>query len=217
MQRAPAPHANIVTNVAGNSVAFANGFTLMFPRFIDIRRRQLLCAVLGFAVNPWQIQAKASTFLAFLGGYTIFLGGILGVMATDHWILRPKGLHVLHLFKPHGIYWYSRGINWRAVVAFFLALGPLLPGLLFAMGVPIANKGILNFYSMNGLLAVPCPASSTSASRSSSPCRGMRRRRTPASSTSTTSQWVKLFSGHLFMLKGGSRWGSQLILCKSSN
>jgi NCS1 family nucleobase:cation symporter-1 len=40
--------ANIGTNVTGNSIPFANDLTGMFPKFINIRRGQMICAILGF-------------------------------------------------------------------------------------------------------------------------------------------------------------------------
>jgi nucleobase:cation symporter-1, NCS1 family len=91
--------ANIGTNVTGNSIPFvsqhtvrislhlinfyyfpqqANDLTGMFPKWINIRRGQFICAILGFAICPWEIEAKAARFLAFLNGYTVFLGPLLG-------------------------------------------------------------------------------------------------------------------------------------------
>ena len=70
--------ANIGTNVTGNSIPFANDLTGMFPKYINVRRGQFICAILGFVICPWEIQAKATRFLAFLHGYTIFLGALLG-------------------------------------------------------------------------------------------------------------------------------------------
>lgn len=70
--------ANIGTNVTGNSIPFANDLTGMFPKYINVRRGQFVCAILGFVICPWEIQAKASRFLAFIQGYTIFLGALLG-------------------------------------------------------------------------------------------------------------------------------------------
>src|SRR3984885_1669984 len=61
--------ANIGTNVTGNSIPFANDLTGMFPKYINVRRGQFICAILGFVICPWQIQAKATRFLAFLHGY----------------------------------------------------------------------------------------------------------------------------------------------------
>lgn len=79
--------ANIGTNVTGNSIPFANDLTGMFPKYINIRRGQFICAILGFAICPWQIEAKAQRFLAFLGGYTVFLGPLLG---GEHFLSSPN-------------------------------------------------------------------------------------------------------------------------------
>ncbi|KAJ6093444.1 hypothetical protein N7486_008733 [Penicillium sp. IBT 16267x] len=146
---------NIMTNVTGNSIPLANDLTGLFPKYINIRRGQFICAVISFAICPWEIQAKATNFLAFLGAYTLFLGATTGVMMVDYfWVRRGYGINISHLFKPRGIYWYTWGCNWRAFVAWFVALGPLFPGMLFSMGVPIHDKGILNMYSWNYVLVV---------------------------------------------------------------
>jgi NCS1 family nucleobase:cation symporter-1 len=146
---------NIMTNVTGNSVPLANDLTGLFPKYINIRRGQFICAVISFAICPWEIQAKATTFLAFLGAYTLFLGSTTGVIMVDYfWVRRGYGINISHLFKPRGIYWYTFGCNWRAFVAWFVAIAPLFPGMLYSMGVPIPNRGILNMYSWNYVLVV---------------------------------------------------------------
>lgn len=70
--------AMLGTNISGNSVPFANDITGAFPKYFNFRRGQVLCAVIGFASNPWLIQAKASTFFNFIGGYSTFLGPLVG-------------------------------------------------------------------------------------------------------------------------------------------
>ncbi|KAF8233617.1 hypothetical protein L208DRAFT_1395348 [Tricholoma matsutake] len=70
--------ANMGTNITGNSIPFANDLTGLFPKYINIRRGQFLCAILGFAICPWEIEAKATRLLSFLGGYAAFLGSLLG-------------------------------------------------------------------------------------------------------------------------------------------
>lgn len=70
--------AMLGTNISGNSVPFANDITGAFPKYMNIRRGQVLCAAIGFASNPWLIQAKASTFFNFIGGYSTFLGPLVG-------------------------------------------------------------------------------------------------------------------------------------------
>lgn len=72
-------------------------------------------------------------------------------MLTDYYILRRRhGLHIEQLYTPRGLYWYRRGINWRAVAAFFAGLVPLLPSLVYQInpaGGGIA-RGYVNFSSL---------------------------------------------------------------------
>lgn len=147
---------NIMTNVTGNSIPLANDLTGLFPKYINIRRGQFICAVVSFVICPWKIQAQASTFLAFLGAYTLFLGATTGIMMVDYFLIRHGcGINIAHLFKARGsIYWYTYGVNWRAFVAWFVALAPLLPGMVNSMGVRITNESILNMYSWNYVLVV---------------------------------------------------------------
>ena len=54
------------------------------PRYINIRRGQIICAFVGgWALCPWEILANATGFLSFMSGYTVFLGPIAGIMITD--------------------------------------------------------------------------------------------------------------------------------------
>lgn len=65
----------------------------------------------------------------------MFLGPVAGVMLADYWILRGRriDLAALYVQGERSVYWYRWGFNWRAVLAFSLALVPNLPG--FALKV----------------------------------------------------------------------------------
>ncbi|KAK3634341.1 hypothetical protein LTR56_015375 [Elasticomyces elasticus] len=143
--------ANIMTNVAGNSVPFANDLMGLFPKYINIRRGQIICAILGFAICPWLIQAKAARFLAFLNGYTVFLGPLIGLLVSDYWLVRRgKGFNVRCLYTPkNSLYWYTAGVNPRAIAALLTGITPLLPGLAHSINekLPVA-RGALQFYTM---------------------------------------------------------------------
>ena len=76
--------ATLGTNVSANSLSAANDMTVLFPRYVNIRRGQVVCAVLGgWALCPWEILASAQGFLAFMNGYTVFLGPFAGIMVAD--------------------------------------------------------------------------------------------------------------------------------------
>lgn len=149
--------ANIITNVAGNSVPFANDLMGLCPKVINIRRGQIVCAVLGFAICPWLIQAKAERFLGFLNGYTVFLGPLIGILVADYWLARKgKGFMVRSLYQPGNknvLYWYTMGVNPRAIAALLTGIVPLLPGLAHNINANLnVGRGAQAYYTMSWLV-----------------------------------------------------------------
>jgi NCS1 family nucleobase:cation symporter-1 len=129
-------------NISANSISAANDLMSFAPRYINIRRGQLLAAVIGaWAFVPWKILASAAKFLAFLGGYTIFLGPMTSILITDYYIVRRGNVSVPDMYDFHGMYRYSPKFasNWRAVVAFFIGCIPPLPG--FVNNIVAAGHG----------------------------------------------------------------------------
>jgi nucleobase:cation symporter-1, NCS1 family len=55
------------TNFGANSLPFGADMTGLFPRWLTIRRGQILCSILGVVVMPWKLIANATAFLSFLG------------------------------------------------------------------------------------------------------------------------------------------------------
>ncbi|KAI9052943.1 hypothetical protein LZ554_003215 [Drepanopeziza brunnea f. sp. 'monogermtubi'] len=137
-------------NISANSISAANDLMSFCPAYINIRRGQLLAAVLGsWAFVPWKILASATTFLAFLGGYTIFLGPMTSIIICDYYLVRRGNVSVPDMYNFHGMYRYSPryASNWRAVVAFFIGCIPPLPG--FVDSIVAAGNGTTSV-SMGG-------------------------------------------------------------------
>lgn len=120
--------AALGVNISANSLSAANDLAALFPRYINLRRGQLLCALLCWALVPWKILASAGSFLNFMSAYAIFLGPIAAIMLFDFWVVHKRKYDTLALYNPLGIYWYKNGVNWRAVVAFLVGVAPSLPG-----------------------------------------------------------------------------------------
>src|SRR5436305_10067842 len=79
---------------------------------------------------PWKLLSSYKTFImGWLGGYAAFLGPVAGIMICDYFVIRRRVLHVEDLYLRGGIYEYSRGFNWRAVIALGLGAGTALAGL----------------------------------------------------------------------------------------
>lgn len=60
------------TNFGANSIPFGADMTGLFPKMLTIRRGQVLCAVLGVVVQPWQLMANASAFLRYVESPHVF-------------------------------------------------------------------------------------------------------------------------------------------------
>jgi len=122
--------AQVGTNITANSISAANDLTVLFPRYINIKRGCVVAAIIGgWVIVPWKILSSAQTFLAFMGGYAVFLAPIAGVLASDYWLVKKQHIDVPALYNPDGRYRYWKGINWRALTALVVAVTPNLPGL----------------------------------------------------------------------------------------
>ncbi|KAJ5101188.1 hypothetical protein N7456_007240 [Penicillium angulare] len=147
--------ASLGVNISANSLSAANDFTALAPKFINIRRGQILCAFLSWALVPWKILASAENFLNFMSAYAIFLGPIAAIMLFDYWIINRRRYDSLALYQPwNPTYRYEfivpgfpehilSGFNWRAIVAFLIGVAPNLPGLINAVNPSIpVGKGV---------------------------------------------------------------------------
>ena len=113
-----------------------------------------MLTLMSLAICPWLIQARAARFLAFLNGYTVFLGPLIGLLISDYWLVRRgKGFNIRSLYTPrNSLYWYTAGVNPRAMVALITGIAPLLPGLAHGINPMLSvQKGALEFYTLSWL------------------------------------------------------------------
>lgn len=129
--------AALGVNISANSLSAANDLTALFPRYVNIRRGQLICAVFAWALVPWKILESAGSFLNFMSAYAIFLGPIAAIMVFDFWYIHRMKYDTLALYQPHSIYRYWEGVNWRAIVAFIVGVAPSLPGFINSINTNI--------------------------------------------------------------------------------
>ncbi|KAF8334189.1 cytosine-purine permease [Cantharellus anzutake] len=133
--------ATLGTNISANSISAANDFTALAPKYINIRRGQIICAIIGgWALCPWKILAHAIGFLTFMAGYTVVLAPICAVMVTDYWAVKKRHVDIPSLYRPDGRYAYWNGLNWRAALALLCTVPLGLPGLISTIN-PAINVG----------------------------------------------------------------------------
>ena len=94
--------ATVGVNVSANSLSAANDLSALFPKYINIRRGQLCCALIAWVLVPWKILASAEKFLDFMSSYSVFLGPIAAILAWDFWWLHGMKYDVVALYHPSG-------------------------------------------------------------------------------------------------------------------
>ncbi|KAK8117629.1 permease for cytosine/purines- uracil- thiamine- allantoin-domain-containing protein [Apiospora kogelbergensis] len=147
--------ATIATNAGSNSLPVGADGSGLLPRYLTIVRGQVLCALLAPLCVPWKIISSASTFLTFLGSYTVFLMPACGVMVVDYWALRRGNLHVPSLYtKAAGTpYAYLGGWNLRAVAAWIAGVAFTVHGIAGSLDPGAVNQASENMYKLGFLLS----------------------------------------------------------------
>ncbi|KAI9739697.1 MAG: hypothetical protein M1834_006416 [Cirrosporium novae-zelandiae] len=145
--------STFASNLGVNVIPWGADAMVVCPRFINIKRGMYICYALGMVICPWKILKSATTFLRFLGGYSIFLAPIVGIFITDYYVIRRGNIWTSDLYTPTKgtSYWYHHGISWRAFTAFVIGIVLPIPGFAAEFGheVPVVWEHI---YSLGWIL-----------------------------------------------------------------
>ncbi|KIW18951.1 hypothetical protein PV08_03240 [Exophiala spinifera] len=141
-------YASIISSIFENSIPAGNDLAALWPRFITIRRGFYIAAIISYAMCPWYILGSASSFVAWLASYQIFLSSITGVMLCHYFIVSRGYLKISDMFTPahSGLYYYSRGWNYRAYVAYLVGIVPNFYGFLGVFGVSVTLPATRMYY-----------------------------------------------------------------------
>jgi len=121
--------ATLNVNIGANVVSPANDFSNLWPRGINFRTGGIITCFMGVAMMPWKLLSDYGTFIfGWLGGYAAFLGPVAGIMICDYFVIRRRELVLDDLYLRGGTYEYSRGFNWKAILALALGAGVALSG-----------------------------------------------------------------------------------------
>ncbi|KAI1859446.1 hypothetical protein JX265_010449 [Neoarthrinium moseri] len=146
--------AVIATNLAANALPVGSDLTGLFPRYFNIKRGQIMCAVLAVATSPWKLVNTASLFLTFLNSNVVFLSPLVSIMITDYFFIRRGNVHVPSLYIPNSNspYWYWKGLNPRAFGAWLIGLLSVIHGLAGSFNANY-NEGSKHIYSIGMLMS----------------------------------------------------------------
>jgi NCS1 family nucleobase:cation symporter-1 len=147
--------AVLVTNAGSNSLPVGADLTGIFPRWLTIVRGQVLCAILAPLLVPWKIIASATSFLTFLGSYTVFLMPICACMIVDYWLVRRGNFHVPSLYtsSPGSPYLYYKGWNLRMMAAWVAGVAFTVHGVAGSLDPDSVAEASKNMYKLGFILS----------------------------------------------------------------
>lgn len=142
------------TNFGANTIPFGSDMTGLFPRWLSIRRGQVLCSFLGIAVVPWKLIANAESFISFLGSYNIFMAPLCAIILVDYAFVRKGNIHLPSCYngRKGGLYYFWSGVNWVAVFSWLAGVSMGIPGLVGQYQPSIISDAAQNMYKMGWLL-----------------------------------------------------------------
>jgi NCS1 family nucleobase:cation symporter-1 len=144
--------ANVTTNITSNSISAANDLCSLAPKYINIKRGQLIAVIIGvFGFAPWKVLATAGNILTFMSSYSIVLAPVACLLTVDFFLVKGQKLNIYELYKPDGIYNFSKGWNWRSYVALAVAVAPNLPGMINAINPAIDIGNIKYIYMISNI------------------------------------------------------------------
>lgn len=122
--------ATITTCCAANVVAPANGLSNINPRKISYKMGVLItCLMAFFILQAWWIYGSGSAYFTWMNAYGTILSPVAAILVADYWIVKKQRIDIKSLFVEDGRYQYSNGINWAAVISWFVAF--ILPLLMY--------------------------------------------------------------------------------------
>lgn len=113
--------ANVVLNFVSPSYDISNAS----PRRISFKLGGIITAVLAVVITPWDLYSNPAVVNLFLGGIGALMGPLVGVIATDYYLVKKRTVdhHALYSDDPAGPYFFNRGTNLKSVAAFAFAGG----------------------------------------------------------------------------------------------
>ncbi|KAH8647749.1 allantoin permease [Xylariales sp. PMI_506] len=146
--------SQLARNAGANTFAGGADISALFPKFVNIRRGQVITACLGLVINPWYLLSSAVVFVTVFSSYSVFVQPFMVIMIAQYFVVQKGRFKVadLYIAGPKSVYWYNYGVNWRAIVSWCCGIFISLPGFLATVGVPLSvSTAALEAYYLCGL------------------------------------------------------------------
>ena len=111
--------ATVGVNIVANFVSASFDISNVFPKYITWRRGGFIAAIASILILPWNLFSTPEVIHYTIDSLAGFIGPVYGVMIVDYYLVKQRHVDVSALFSldEKGPYWYTRGVNLRAVLA----------------------------------------------------------------------------------------------------
>ncbi|WP_299186607.1 NCS1 family nucleobase:cation symporter-1 [uncultured Psychrobacter sp.] len=118
--------ATVGINMVANFIPPAYDLANLFPKHINFRRGGLITAVIAFFVGAlWLSFISKIGIVGFVNAIGAIIAPFFGILVIDYYLIKRQHIDMNDLFsaQPTGAYYYYKGWNIRALIAF--AIGAL--------------------------------------------------------------------------------------------
>lgn len=111
--------ATMGINIVANFVPPAFDFSNAAPQKISWRMGGMIAAVGSIFITPWNIYNNPDVIHYTLDILGSFIGPLFGILIADYYLIKGQRIDVDALYSMHktGRYWYTGGVNPKAVAA----------------------------------------------------------------------------------------------------
>lgn len=111
--------AQLSTNSGANLYPAVYVLCSLMPKRINVYMASIGFAAISVALRPWTFTGMDTIYMV-IGS---FAGPIFGIMVVDYYVFRKTKLDIDELYRTHGKYYYWKGFNIPAMVAWIVATG----------------------------------------------------------------------------------------------
>lgn len=149
--------ALVVVNLGTNCLPVGADATGLFPKYLTIKRGQVLCWLICPALAPFKMISSGTKFLTFLGSYTVMMAPIISIMIYDYFFVRKGNYHIPSFYdsSPNGLFMYDNkfGINFRAFGAWCFGVGLTISGISNSLNPGSDGKASIHLYQLGFTLS----------------------------------------------------------------
>lgn len=117
----------ILTSMTANAVNLMAAGSALANIFAKLKLKYALWIVAGLATLvtfiPMILGSFLAAFTAFLDYIGMVLGPIISIIIVDYFFCAKQNYRVTDLTIPMGKYWYTKGVNWVAVLIWIIGAG----------------------------------------------------------------------------------------------